>query len=117
MNKRKVGEEYEELAVRYLLKQRYKIVARNFRCRIGEIDIIAKDDEYYVFTEVKYRKSRWGGGPELAVNYKKQVTITKVAQCFLMSRGLSMSTPCRFDVIAFTGEDISHIRNAFMSRR
>lgn len=67
MNKREIGSGYEEMAAAYLIEQGYKIVARNFSGRRGEIDIIARDGEYLVFVEVKYRRDetgqpRGGGG-------------------------------------------------------
>ena len=57
MNKRQVGTQYESMAVQYLTEAGYHILERNFRCRTGEIDIIAKDGAYLVFVEVKYRAS------------------------------------------------------------
>ncbi len=58
-NKRQTGAAYEEQAARFLLEQGYQILERNYRCRQGEIDVIARDGSYLVFVEVKYRSSRF----------------------------------------------------------
>lgn len=86
---------------------------RNFRCRCGEIDLIAQDGEYLVFVEVKYRGSGSAGGSLAAVNKRKQYVITQVAKYYMMTRCKSAEQPCRFDVIGFEGERICWIPNAF----
>lgn len=112
-NNRKVGAAYEEKAAEYLKEKGYQIINKNFRCRMGEIDIIAKQNTILVFVEVKYRKTASFGYPEEAVSFYKQRTIRKVAEYFLAKEHLSSDTECRFDVIAILGEKISHIENAF----
>ncbi|MFP4697519.1 MAG: YraN family protein [Eubacteriales bacterium] len=112
-NNRKVGQYYEEKATEYLKQQGYIILKINFRCRVGEIDIIAKDGDYLVFLEVKYRKSGKKGDPSEAVNYYKQRTITKVAQYYMVKNNLSYNTSCRFDVIVILQNKIRLIKNAF----
>lgn len=63
MNKRKIGDEYEKIAAAYLENNGYIILEKNYRCRNAEIDIIAKNDSYICFVEVKYRKTdNCGGG-------------------------------------------------------
>ncbi len=113
VNKRQIGTSYEIKAEEYLLRNGYRILERNFRNRSGEIDIIAKDGEYFCFVEVKYRTTNLYGSPLEAVNYRKQNQIRKVAQYYLMKNKLTECTPCRFDVIAFEGEQMTHIKNAF----
>ena len=113
INKRRLGEAYEEKAAKYLEDNGCRIIERNFRCKIGEVDIIARDSKYFVFVEVKYRTSSRIADPVYAVNYRKQRTISKVAQFFLITHRLPESTPVRFDVITFTGENLRHIKNAF----
>lgn len=113
MNKRVVGTAYEKQAGEYLMQQGYEIVAYNFRCRYGEIDIIARDGEYLVFVEVKYRRNTESGSPLEAVNAKKQHIISRVASYYCLTHGYGESTPCRFDVVAILGDEISLIRNAF----
>jgi len=97
-NKRKLGSIWEKYAVARLREAGLKIITLNFRCRLGEIDIVARDGDYLVFTEVKCRKSRAAGNPLEAVNAFKQRTIRKVAAFFLLRYGLKQDTPCRFDV-------------------
>ncbi len=112
-NKRNIGAVYEEKAAKYLKEKGYVIVTKNFRCRMGEIDLIARKDTVLVFVEVKYRKTASFGYPEEAVSFSKQKTIRKVAEYFLLSEQLSLDTECRFDVIAVLNEKIRHIENAF----
>ena len=113
VNKRQVGTSYEIKAEEYLLKNGYRILERNFQNRCGEIDIIAKDGEYFCFIEVKYRTTKAYGSPLEAVNVRKQNQIRKVAQYYFMKNKLHDGIPCRFDVIGFEGEDMVHIKNAF----
>ena len=113
MNKRQIGGEYERLAAEYVKSKGIYILEMNFRNRGGEIDIIAKDGEYICFIEVKYRTTNEWGSPLEAVNYRKQQQIRKVALFYLMCHGFHEWTPCRFDVIAFEGNEITHIENAF----
>ncbi len=112
-NKRQMGTSYEIKAEEYLTRKGYKILERNFRNRGGEIDIIAKDGEYFCFIEVKYRTTNEFGNPLEAVDVRKQNKIRKVAMYYLMKNKLSEWTPCRFDVIAFEGKKLTHIENAF----
>lgn len=113
MNKRKIGQEYEQKAARFLEQRGMHILEMNFQNRSGEIDIIAKDGDYYCFVEVKYRSSNRFGSPLEAVDYKKQQQIRKVALYYMKQHGLGDFTPCRFDVIAFCGEEMNYIENGF----
>jgi len=113
VNKRQMGTSYELKAENYLREKGYKILETNFRNRSGEIDIIAKDGEYFCFIEVKYRTTNDYGNPLEAVTVHKQNQIRKVALYYLMKNKLSEWTPCRFDVIAFEGEKMTHLENAF----
>ncbi len=112
-NKRQTGTFYEIKAEEYLLQKGYRILERNFRNRNGEIDIIAKDGEYFCFIEVKYRTTNDYGNPFEAVDCRKQNQIRKVANYYLMKNKLNEWTPCRFDVIGFVGQEMTHIENAF----
>lgn len=112
-NKRQTGAAYELKAEEYLLGNGYKILERNFRNRSGEIDLIAKKDGVIRFVEVKYRTTSDFGNPLEAVDARKQNQIRKVAMYYLMKNKLSEWTPCQFDVIAFEGEEMTHIENAF----
>ena len=112
-NNLSLGTIKEELAADYLEKNEISVLTRNYRCRYGEIDIIAKDGEYLVFVEVKYRKDLNKGYPQEAVTIRKQKTIAFVANYYIMQHNLELDTPIRFDVIAILGEEITHIKNAF----
>lgn len=110
MNKRELGDEYEREAVEILKSKGYLILARNFRVKIGEIDIIAEKDGVIVFVEVKYRKNlNFGYGVE-AVDLKKIRTIFKVAQIYMFRTG-KQNCKMRFDCISFLGEKVTWIKN------
>lgn len=113
MNKRQIGTDYEELAEKYLIEHGYNILQKNFRSRVGEIDIIAMDKEYYCFIEVKYRSTGSCGSALEAVTLAKQKVIRKVALYYMMINKLDEWTPCRFDVVAIDGDEITLIKNAF----
>lgn len=107
----------EEIAKDFLKDSGYRIVARNWRCPLGEIDIIARDGEALVFIEVKTRTHSAYGSPAAAVTLKKQRQVCKAAQCYLAEHDL-FETPARFDVIAIMpgkdcGHQIEHIPAAF----
>lgn len=113
MNKRAVGSDYEEKACEFLKTQGFSVLERNFRCRRGEIDIIASEGEYLVFVEVKYRATESQGDPLAAVDFRKQKRISRVALYYLTVKGYPETTPCRFDVVGVDPEGFSLIRNAF----
>lgn len=113
MNKRRVGQEYEQAAARTLMDNGYEVLEFNYRCRLGEVDIIAKDGEEIVFIEVKYRSTLKYGSPFEAVDYKKQCTIKKMAQYYLYEHKLPLDTYVRFDVVGITGYNVEIIKNAF----
>ena len=112
-----LGKSGEDVALQYLEKKKYKIIARSFRMFRGEIDIIAYDRKTLVFVEVKARKSKDFGAPEESVTPNKQQQIMKIAEGFLAKNNLQ-EVECRFDVISllFTednGYSIHHIKDAF----
>ncbi len=114
MNKRSVGGYYENIAAEYLKKEGYSIVCMNYRCKIGEIDIVAIDNGCLVFCEVKYRSSEKFGSPFEAVNIQKQMKISKTAMHYCMCHNLGENGKYRFDVIGVYGTGkIEHIENAF----
>ena len=112
-NKRTIGTQYEDEAVRFLESKGIRILERNFRNRFGEIDIIGRDKDTYVFAEVKYRKDNRMGDPAYAVNFKKQNTICRIADYYRVCHHISDAIACRFDVIAFCGDEITWYENAF----
>lgn len=89
------------------------IKEKNFRCRLGEIDLIARDGRYLVFVEVKYRHTGESGWAASAVNRKKQMAISRTARFYLLRHGYGEDIPCRFDVVAIDGNHMEWIRNAF----
>ncbi len=99
-----VGREGEALAVAYLKKMGYRIVERNYRCQLGEIDIIAVEKKTICFIEVKTRTSEGYGSPEMSVNTRKQSKLAKVALWFLKERHVE-DTSARFDVVAIRKRD------------
>lgn len=112
-----LGNRGETLAAAYLQGKGYRIIERNFRCKGGEVDIVAKDGDIFVFAEVKTRKSLVFGPPQLAVTPFKQRQISKAALTWLSRKRLH-DAPARFDVIAIILENdfsqqIDHISNAF----
>jgi putative endonuclease len=112
-----LGKSGEETVAGYLEKIGYKILIKNYRCKLGEIDIIARDDSVLVFIEVKTRSGLDFGCPAAAVNARKQRQISRAAQCYLAEHQL-FDSPARFDVISVLCGDtnlqqIDHINNAF----
>lgn len=99
MDKRKVGQEGEDLAVKFLKKRGYRILCRNFFTRQGEIDIIARDKKGLVFVEVKMRNSPDFGYPAESVTGTKTERIGKTALYYLMKNRLN-DTPYRFEVVS-----------------
>lgn len=111
-----LGERGENVAARHLRNLGYRIITRNFRCDIGEIDIIARDGKTLVFVEVKTRAYD-DPTPEEQVNLAKQQTLTLVANVYLSRYG-TPQPPARFDVVAVvwpTGQNpiIRHTESAF----
>lgn len=113
MNKRIVGGNAEEEAVHFLKEKGYNIICRNFQCKIGEIDIVAKDNDVLCFLEVKYRKNDAYGDPAQAVDYRKQNKLIKCAQIYMLRNNINPDTECRFDVILIRSNKIELIKNAF----
>ena len=99
----------ESVAAMYLEKQGYEIVERNFRCRLGEVDIICKKNNQIVFVEVKTRTSDQYGAPSEAVTKDKISKIRKVAALYMMSEKIT-NYQVKFDVMEIL---LNHIENAF----
>lgn len=107
-----VGQRYEQMASEYLRELGYEILEQNYRCRQGEVDIIAADGDCIVFCEVKYRKNLHCGYPEEAVTLEKQRKISKAAIYYLYRKNMTEQA-CRFDVIGIMKDKICHYKNAF----
>ena len=110
---RRRGTYYENLAAEYLMQKGFQILHRNFCSRVGEIDLVARQKDYLVFVEVKYRSNLKNGYPEEAVTDKKQQKIRHGARYYLYRHDYSEDTPCRFDVVSILGEEIRLVCNAF----
>ncbi len=116
MNKRTVGSRYEEAAACYLEKMGYRILARNYRCRIAEIDLVAREGKYLVFAEVKERATHELGYGSESINLRKQDRICAAARYYLMKERIDPGMPVRFDVVTIDSGKVHVIRNAFFYR-
>lgn len=114
--RKRLGERGEEIAVKFLKKNRYKILCRNYQCKFGEIDIIAEHKKILSFIEVKTRSSEFFGSPQEAVQPRKQHKISQVALEFIQRYKLEDKN-ARFDVVSirFLNDDyqVDLIENAF----
>lgn len=90
----------------------WRVLARNWRSRAGELDIVAEDGRCVVFVEVKARSSRAGGLPEEAVDARKRARVARAAAAWLAASGLR-ERPCRFDVAAVEPGGVRLLRAAF----
>ncbi|GMU22066.1 MAG: UPF0102 protein [Phycisphaerae bacterium] len=107
----------EREAERFLRRRRFRTVTRNYRCPVGELDLVVLDGAVIVFVEVKTRTGREHADPEDAVNSGKQHRLMRAARYFLRQTG-SEGRACRFDIVAITrGPDgrleLEHLPNAF----
>lgn len=112
-----LGKYGEEIAVAYLKSQKYAVIERNYRCKCGELDIIAREGKTLVFVEVKTRRNVSYGPPQLSVTLFKQRQISKASLVYISSTK-NENVLARFDVIAICLREhekpsIEHIKNAF----
>ena len=118
-SKRNIGEQYENLAADYLGKHGCRIIARNFRCRRGEIDLVVQENRTVAFVEVKYRTNDSFGSAISMVTAAKQRKLIYTAQIFLQQNSKLSSLDARFDVVGITptanGNELEYewIRGAF----
>ena len=111
------GQASEAWAEQYLRAKGYRILERNLRTSLGELDLVAEDAGVLVFVEVKARSSEAFGGALLAVDRRKQAKLVRLASQYLAQRHLS-DKACRFDVVLVQGQpsapgQIEHLQNAF----
>lgn len=105
----------EDAAEQALSRKGMRIVARNWRCRMGELDLVALDGDTLVFVEVKCRATDSLYDPALAVDYRKRMKVRKLAQVFLATVRPGFAN-CRFDVVSVTAGpplQVLHIADAF----
>jgi putative endonuclease len=115
--RRVVGRDAEDAAARHLRRAGLDVVARNVRFREGEIDLVCREGDVWVFVEVKCRRATWGDAPGAAVSWWKQRRLVRLAGHYLKWRHLD-DVRCRFDVVAVSLADdgiaaVRHIRSAF----
>lgn len=110
MNKRNIGNKYEDKSVEILLNDGYMILERNYQNRYGEIDIIAKKDRKILFIEVKYRKNNLYGLGYEAVDRRKILKIVKLAQTYMQSKEYR-DYEMQFDCMSYLGDDLDWIKN------
>ncbi len=119
MNKHEFGMQGEDIACKFIESHGGRIIERNFRFKGGEIDVIYKDGDYIVFGEIKYRSSSTFGKAEEAVGYRKQRTISRGCDVYLVKNQLDEFTKVRFDVIALNIDEgqntvkVHYVKNAF----
>ncbi len=110
------GQEGERLAARFLEKEGFRILDRNYRNRLGEIDIVAEDRGVLVFVEVRTLEASAGHSPEETIQWKKQRRISRTAEAYIQYKRLE-DRPARFDVVSVTFDDtrstLRHIPDAF----
>ena len=118
-DRKSLGKWGEDKACNYLQADGYQILRRNYKCRIGEMDIIAQKRDLLAFVEVKTRRTASYGRPGEAVNYRKQAKLISVALYFLKEAAWKDAS-CRFDVIEVIAHPdqtflINHIEDAFQA--
>jgi putative endonuclease len=114
LSRKQTGDAWELKARRWLEGKGLRFVAANVRGRCGEIDLIMKDGQTIVFVEVRFRQSSRFGGAAASVTLAKQQKLLQTAHLWLARHNGSFDTvDCRFDVVAFTGNAIDWLKNAF----
>ncbi len=113
MNQRETGVSGEEQAAEYLAAHGMRIVARNYRTRQGEIDIVGYHNGYLVFVEVKYRSAKTMGSASEAVDIRKQRRICRTADHYRCMHRIGDDCPVRYDVVAIQESELEWIQNAF----
>lgn len=111
-----LGKWGEDLAFRKVKKLGYRCLARNYRCPLGEVDLIARDGDTLVFVEIKTRRGRSLEYAKEAVNQRKRRQLSRVALAYMKENGLA-DTRARFDVVVINlnrgSQEIEVVRNAF----
>ena len=96
-----VGSHWEKLALENLLRSGMQLIGKNFRCRMGEIDLVMRDKDCLVFVEVRYRKASRFASAAASVDYRKQRKLARAAAAFLGQYPQYRNHTVRFDVVAF----------------
>lgn len=113
----KKGVEAEQWACDYLVSQGLQWISSNYRCRMGEIDLIMRDGRYLVFVEVRARVSMVFGGALASITHAKRQKLLKTALMYVMAHKLQDKQALRFDVLSLDGNppQVNWIKNAFGS--
>ncbi|MFZ4538708.1 YraN family protein [Propionivibrio sp.] len=106
------GKLAEDLAAHFLEKRGFTVVARNFHCRGGEIDLVCRDGKVLVFVEVRLRRNAAYGGAGASITTTKQRRIILAAQHYLLANTRA-ECDCRFDCVLLDGANIEWVRDAF----
>jgi putative endonuclease len=116
-NRRAAGARYEDIALAHLERAGLALVARNYNCRYGELDLVMRDDGVVVFVEVRYRSASGFGDGVDSISAAKRSKLVRAASAFLAEHPRLAGAACRFDVLAIAGGDgaasIDWRRNAF----
>ncbi|MFS2221237.1 YraN family protein [Pantoea sp. B65] len=114
LSRQQQGADYELIARRYLEQAGLQFAAANVRFRGGELDLIMRDQQQWVFVEVRYRRDARFGGAAASVTRHKQRKLLRAAAIWLAMRNASFATlDCRFDVVAITGDQLEWLPDAF----
>ena len=107
------GQHAEDLAAAFLQRQGLKLIERNYRCRFGEIDLIARDGKTLVFVEVRMRSSNEFGGAAASITFAKRNKLLRTARHYLA--GIARVPACRFDALLLSGPEhsVEWLKNAF----
>jgi len=108
-----LGKKGEDISVKFLKKQGYEIIERNYRCSLGEVDIVAKDKNILCFVEVKARKTEEYGLPQEAIDGYKQKKLARVALTYLKQKKIC-EQDVRFDVVSVYPDRVELIKDAFI---
>lgn len=113
MDTLEIGQQAEQRACAFLENKGLKLLARNYRCTFGEIDLIMRDDEVVVFVEVRKRSDSYFASAIESVDLTKQRKLIKTATHYLQKQHWFDKVPCRFDIIGITQDQIEWIQDAF----
>lgn len=111
-SRQRLGSAAEQRAADLLVQAGLAIVDRNWRCRAGELDLVAHDGPVLVFVEVRARTRDACGGARASITPAKQARLLRCAQHYLQHRG-GPPPPCRFDLVLFQAGALEWMRNAF----
>ncbi len=114
---REKGTAYESLALSHLQKAGLTLLARNYTCRLGEIDLVMREKQSVVFIEVRYRKSAEHGTGAATIGATKRTKLIRTAKLYLQEHPRLATSTCRFDAVTISGDmeapDIRWLRSVF----